>query len=569
MTEDNCHRVSSSESTDFSTTKQRKKRKWDQPDESLVSAGVALPGILPLANPGSLARISLPVVIPVSGASIINPLSTTGASLPQVLQVPLQQHAAAIVQKFVQPKIQDELIAREIVINDADSAVRYKLTKRQTQEEIQKCTGAIVITRGKYRPPNAPPDGERPLYLHISAGAHLETTAERIKVVDHAASMVEEILNQGSVNNGVKVNPLFTACVFLGFEADPSLNVASRIRGPNDQYVNHIMSETGATVLLRGRGSGNSENALGEEAQQPLHLLLSSNDPINLERAKLLAGNLLDTISAECGASRASSCKVYVAVPPPPQLLGEVQNSGNEPIVKEQAASGLTSSGGVIDDVSHGAGLQSMGLSDPGMPQPSPVCHPHSSLIGGTSYNGYEGIYPQATPLQQVALALRQPTSPVTATVGPATTATSAKSPIMVGPSKEKRPSQRRKFQELSTAAKAPATSHQNKLQGSEFQMPRELTSHVGARDVPITDVIPPPPPKSMPPPPPPPKFNSTPKVHENNSMLHKSKPEPIPDTLIKLMEYGDDDDELEETIDEPSTTLSSAPAAPKPFWAV
>lgn len=37
----------------------------------------------------------------------------------------------------VQPKAQDELIiAREIVINDAESSVRYKLTKRQTQEEV-------------------------------------------------------------------------------------------------------------------------------------------------------------------------------------------------------------------------------------------------------------------------------------------------------------------------------------------------------------------------------------------------------------------------------------------------
>jgi hypothetical protein len=33
-------------------------------------------------------------------------------------------------------KIHDELIAREIIINDADPGVRYKLTKRQTQEEV-------------------------------------------------------------------------------------------------------------------------------------------------------------------------------------------------------------------------------------------------------------------------------------------------------------------------------------------------------------------------------------------------------------------------------------------------
>lgn len=33
------------------------------------------------------------------------------------------------------------------------------------------------IYRGKYRPPNAPPDGEKPLYLHISAGAHVTATS--------------------------------------------------------------------------------------------------------------------------------------------------------------------------------------------------------------------------------------------------------------------------------------------------------------------------------------------------------------------------------------------------------
>lgn len=67
----------------------RKKRKWDQPDESLLSAGVTIPGIFPLGNMGYLPRPAVPF-----STSNINPL--------QVIQVPLQQHAAAIVQKLVQ-----------------------------------------------------------------------------------------------------------------------------------------------------------------------------------------------------------------------------------------------------------------------------------------------------------------------------------------------------------------------------------------------------------------------------------------------------------------------------------
>ncbi|GAU22547.1 hypothetical protein TSUD_296670 [Trifolium subterraneum] len=55
-------------------------------------------------------------------------------------------HYAAEAVVNPEQKIQDELvIAREIVINDAESSIHYKLTKRQTQEEIQ--TGTIVITR--------------------------------------------------------------------------------------------------------------------------------------------------------------------------------------------------------------------------------------------------------------------------------------------------------------------------------------------------------------------------------------------------------------------------------------
>ncbi|KVI02589.1 hypothetical protein Ccrd_019128, partial [Cynara cardunculus var. scolymus] len=544
MTEDDCARVSMPESkpaTDSSNTKQRKKRKWDQPAESLVSAGVAVPGVLPLGNMGSFMGITHPGVVPVSSASLINHFTASYGHLQQVLAPSMQQHAISLAQK-IQPKIQEELIAREIVINDAESSVRYKLTKRQTQEEIQKCTGAIVITRGKYRPPNAPSDGEKPLYLHVSAGTHLETTADRIKAVDQAAAMVEEILKQGAVTNGLKVIQPFSTCVYVGFEPDPSLNIIARIRGPNDQYVNHIMHETGSTVLLRGRGSGNL-GSLNSEEQQPLHLFLSSNNPKSLEHAKLLAENLLDTICAECGASRVSSCKVYGAVPPPQHLLVGVPNSavGLENTAKITANSTssaadfirppstpLITSPGPTTVLSHGTAPQSLGGLNPGI-------NPQSSLSHGTSYNGYGGIYPQATPLQQVALALRQSTSPVTSTVS--STQKDGNITANAYSEKERRPPQKRKFQELPVAAEGPVKTHQGFRMRRRPETGAALTNPrmVSSMPAPVKLVQPssngmmPPPPRNMPPPPP--KFNSpttVTKVLEGNN-ANKSETKPVP----------------------------------------
>ncbi|XP_039011758.1 protein RIK-like isoform X2 [Hibiscus syriacus] len=165
MTEDGGSRVSSDDATisnDASKTRKRKKRKWDQPAEAFVSAGFAVP----FSNIGTLAASGIAVT----------PF--------------FQQHAAPVVSK---------------------------------QNQIQRCTGAVVITRGKYQPPIAPPDGEKPLYLHISATTHLKETAERIVAVDRAAAMVEELLKHGqssqagtspfkeAVMKGVKA---FSTCIF-------------------------------------------------------------------------------------------------------------------------------------------------------------------------------------------------------------------------------------------------------------------------------------------------------------------------------------------------------------------
>ncbi|XP_058080270.1 protein RIK isoform X2 [Magnolia sinica] len=599
--------------------RQRKKRKWDQPAESLISAGIGFPGVLPLGV-GNIVGISLPAIAPLSGAVVTNPVAATGASVPQIFQVPtIQQNTATIVQKLNQPKIQDELIAREIVINDSEPTIRYKLTKRQTQEEIQKCTGAVVITRGKYRPPNGPPDSEKPLYLHISAGAHLKDTAERIIAVDCAAAMVEEILKQGQiskpastpflsvVNISGQATQSLSTCLFLGFDTDPSLNIAARIRGPNDQYINHIMNETGASVILRGRGSGNLESPHGEEIQQTLHLYLSSTNPKSLEDAKLLAENLLDTISVECGASRVSSCNVYNAVPPPQQLSGIQSSTLVQNVIASPVASTACStiaSASVVPFVTttiapissttsvvssacpQGTVPQSGVVFNYGQPQANRISYPQPSVPGGTSYIGYGGIYPQATPLQQVALALRQAPSPMTSVIAPTTSAVSTLPKMSSSSTTEtdKRPPQKRKFQELPIASKEPASLHQNSRQGSEFLKPGVPYEDFSLRNVstmpPPKKLIqstsngmpPPPPPRAMPPPPPKsPSSPSPPPIQEADSenIPKGLTTDTLSDTLVKLVEYGEEDDDAEVTGEEyPRSNLGLATAA-KPFWAV
>ncbi|XP_026377409.1 protein RIK-like [Papaver somniferum] len=585
-------------------TRQRKKRKWDQPAESFISAGLAVP----LNNIGTIVGLTLPGVTPVS---------TTYSAVPHIFQAPIQQSVASVVQNLNLPKIQDELIAREIVINDAEPTVRYKLTKRQTQEEIQRCTGAVVITRGKYRPPNALNDSEKPLYLHISAGAHLKETAERIVAVDSAASMIEEMLKPGVgshaastpfhsiVNSEGQVTQQLETCVFLGFNTDPSLNIAARIRGPNDQYINHIMNATGANVLLRGRGSGNLENPQIQESQQPLHLYLSSINPKSLEDAKLLAENLLDTISVECGTSRVSSSKAYNAVPPPQQLLAGVQSSGNEQnenggVIGARTSSSVYSTP-VAPQVSaatlpgmpcvHLQGSVSQNVGS-WLPSTTTASYPQPAVSSGTSYSGYGGIYPQATPLQQVALALRQSPYPVASVTTPSASAGNALSKPSSNPvsDTEKRRAQRRKFQELPVVPKCPAKPHQNSPQGSEFVEPGAISD--SCRNV--SNMPPPkklvqsssngmPPPSSsmaMPPPPTPkftvPKSLSQTTGDKNATTINPTSGPPVPDTLTQLMEYGDEDDEDENLRDDSRgeqeiskvSSKSMAAAVPKPFWA-
>ncbi|WVZ55991.1 hypothetical protein U9M48_006582 [Paspalum notatum var. saurae] len=585
MTEDRVHKIADEPAAAGRQKPERKKRKWDQPAEDLISAAVTAAAVagLPVMNIGALPGVALPGVTSY-GAATLPSIVPAPYSLPQHIAPSVLQNAAAAVQKLSQAKIPDEVIAREIVINDADPSVRYKLTKRQTQEEIQRCTSTVIITRGKYHPPNGQPDGEKPLYLHISAGSQLKDTAERIKAVDRAASMIEEILKQGttsestsvlfSSSSGQVVHP-FSATIFLGFDADPSLDIAARVRGPNDQYINHIMKETGVTVVLKGKGAENLGSCNDEASQLPLHLYLKSMHLKSLEAAKILAENLLDTIAAEFGASRISSSKVYGAVPPPPQLLADVDTSGagldvhstSGPYVSAGASHSFAYTGVNAPTVAPAVTLQSGAPTYSGVPPHSNMTCPIPAVNGGTFYSGYGGIYPQATPLQQVAFTLKHASSSTTQAVPVTSTLTNSATKVDSRSDMEMDKRSRRKFQEL-PVSKGPTTESQNSQQGSKFvktgldslgnisgssivpskkvqpasngMLPpnqSDMSSHLAiSNNMPLPpqkSMLPPPSPKNMPPPlprsmPPPPP--------PQKSMLPPPSPKNMPPPLPRNM---------------------------------
>ncbi|KAG6502461.1 hypothetical protein ZIOFF_034734 [Zingiber officinale] len=590
-------------SSAIETTRLTKSSKIDHIDEPLSVAVCACFPAEPLVAAGLVASR-----VPFTSNAILG--STLPGSFPSSASLSTNQIPMSSVRDFVCPKIQDEVIAREIVINDAEPTIRYKLTKRQTQEEIQKCTGAVVITRGKYRPPNGFPDYEKPLYLHISAGANIKDIADRIRAVDHAASMVEEIMQKGQIPlvsstlhsnfiNG-EITQNLTTCLFLGFEADPSLNIAARIRGPNDLYINHIMNETGATVVLRGQASEHLDSSRVEEALQPLHLYLSSSNKKSLEAAKILAENLLDTIARECGTSRISSTKVYGAVPPPQQLLVGTESSS------KIISAGNSNQAPVFPSTTTG----NVAVTQSFVPSGVAISYALPGVSSVTCYNGYEGIYPQTTPLQQVALALRQASSSSASVPSMNSLASTTERKPSSAPDADTQPLQKRKFKELSVSSKV-STPLQvfsltfsevdrhighpsvglafNSQQGSEFLKPGLEDSDAK----PLSSMLPP---RTMPPPPP--KFsssNSLPKIDNSKTCLvdpsalqraSTNMPPPPPrfskshlptgadsvcvdtrkptvhhlsDTLLKLAEYGDDEEEILDRSVAPHAFLKSA----------
>ncbi|KAL0045591.1 hypothetical protein WJX82_010794 [Trebouxia sp. C0006] len=328
----------------------RKRRKWD----------VAAPDGMPLTGNRAAAVRGTPAVpaataFPQPGADLRSSQSIDQATIARA-----QQGAQAIVERINaelrakgqmppvrgQSRFHDDSkdISREVHINDAPPPIRYNLTKRSVQDDIQRRTNTIVVIKGRYQALGTPGDDpEGHLRLRIMPGNVGPDDMIKQRAVDAGALEVRRLLQGGSMSrNAPPVSsipppdqmPGFgsvggqllqapdqmqqamhtqhgqfahqtgsaqqppelaqTVALYVGVDAPPHFNLHQRLTGPGDSYLQHISSTTGATVTLRGRGSGGMY-----DSPDHLHFFVSATNSKSFEEAKGLCVNLIDTVRAE------------------------------------------------------------------------------------------------------------------------------------------------------------------------------------------------------------------------------------------------------------------------------
>lgn len=200
---------------------------------------------------------------------------------------------------------------REIEVNDSPN--RYLAVRRPLLDELERINGVAVSVRGKYIADKSQPSAEKPLYLCIQG--------RTIQSVEDASKRIEAVLAQETE----KPKPFEEKVSIFGVESFPGFDLKTKLTGPNNAYIDHIVSQSGASVTLRGRGSGYFE--MGAESPEPLYFLISHVNRSVVQSAKSLCLNLIQTVKKDYEAAIAPPPPV-AQPPPPPQPAYYPQYSG-------------------------------------------------------------------------------------------------------------------------------------------------------------------------------------------------------------------------------------------------
>ncbi|WVQ83290.1 hypothetical protein IAT38_005429 [Cryptococcus sp. DSM 104549] len=265
------------------------------------------------------ASSASPAPPPVAGSSAANEAASDAAARAAAIAAKIAASLRPGVQgNEVMKKEKDEGdFVKDIEINDLRN--RYVLTKGATQKQISEETGASIVTKGIWVPDRAKmAPGDAPLYLHIVATSQ--------SILDAAVTKVNELINQElgpliddrtliARNRAMGLPPPPGVApggrvkwpeqkLFIGLDNMRNFNVRAKTVGPGGMFVKYIQAETGARVQIKGQGSGFMESDTGRESEEPMHINIAAPNEDQVERAKVLANDLLEVLRTEHGKAR-------------------------------------------------------------------------------------------------------------------------------------------------------------------------------------------------------------------------------------------------------------------------
>lgn len=112
----------------------------------------------------------------------------------------------------------------------------------------------MIKVKGRYIPPGDTSTTERPLHLLVSGDSK--------ESVNAAVGMIMDIIKKDEARQSQPFS--FNTKIMVGMEGcDPQFGHIQRILGPEGSYLKHIATQSTATVVLKGSGSGHIEPAEG------------------------------------------------------------------------------------------------------------------------------------------------------------------------------------------------------------------------------------------------------------------------------------------------------------------